>query len=249
MQGTQYSFVGMDESTHFTQTQFLYMLGRLRSESKTDSFFLGTCNPDADSWLLKWALPYLDEKGFPIEEKAGKILYFIIHEDEPVFAETAEELKEKYPEACSDINPLTGDTVVIEPQTYTMISGTIYDNPALIRLNPKYLANLKAQTKINRDRLLSGCWFAREQNASYFSRDWLNKISYDKVPNGMKYVRAWDKASSIPTEKYKYPDYTASIKMAKDRNGDIFIFGDYDYDAHDKDSDIIGRFRRLPRRT
>lgn len=222
------------------------MLGRLRSSSETDSFFLGTCNPDADSWLLKWVLPYLREDGMPDEEKVGKILHFIIDNDEPVFAETAQELKDKYPEACQDINANTGEIVEIDPQTICVISGTIYDNPELIRLNPRYLASLKAQTKVNRDRLLHGSWSAREQGSSYFERDWLNKIAYKDIPNKMRFVRAWDKASSIPTEKYRYPDYTASIKMGKDIDGNIYIFGDYDVDAHDQDSEIIGRFRRLP---
>lgn len=245
-QGTQYSMVGMDECAHFTQTQMLYMLGRLRSASQTDSFFLGTCNPDADSWLLKWVLPYLKEDGMPDEDKVGKIMYFVIHNDEPVFAETAQELKDLYPEACQDVNANTGEIVNIEPQTFCLISGTIYDNPELIRLNPRYLANLKAQTKVNRDRLLHGSWSAREQGSSYFERDWLNKIAYKDIPNTMKYVRAWDKASSIPTEKYRYPDYTTSIKMGKDLNGNIYIFGDFDMDAHDDGTNVIGRFRRLP---
>ena len=86
---------------------------------------LCTCNPDADSWVLKWVLPYLDEAGYPREDMCGKQLYFLIVQDEPVFAETAEELKEKYPENCFMQNPNTGETVVIEPQTFVFIGGTI----------------------------------------------------------------------------------------------------------------------------
>lgn len=123
-QGTQYSMVGFDELTHFTQYEMLYLLGRMRSESET-SFMLCTCNPDADSWVLKWVLPYLDEAGYPREDMCGKQLYFLIVQDEPVFAETAEELKEKYPENCFMQNPNTGETVVIEPQTFVFIGGTI----------------------------------------------------------------------------------------------------------------------------
>lgn len=50
-QGLQYSAVFFDELTHFTQTQFLYLLGRLRSASETDSFCMATTNPDPDSWV------------------------------------------------------------------------------------------------------------------------------------------------------------------------------------------------------
>lgn len=245
-QGTQYSMVGFDELTHFSITQFLYLIGRLRSESKTASFCLATCNPDADSWVLKFVLPYLDEKGFPTEEMCGKQLYFIINNDEPVFSDTEQELRELYPDLCQQLNVNTGEIIDVPPKTFVFIGGTIFDNPALIRLNPNYLASLKAQTKVNRERLLDGCWYAREQASSYFQRDWLNKISYSDVPENMTFVRGWDKAASIPSEKYKYPDYTVSCKMGKDVNGNIYIFGDYDYDAIDEKSKIYGRFRRLP---
>lgn len=244
-QGTQYSMIGFDELTHFTQYEFLYLLGRLRSESET-SFMLCTCNPDADSWVLNWVLPYLDEAGFPREDMCGKQLYFIIVQDEPVFAETAEELKEKYPDNCQIVNPNTGEMVDIEPQSFVFIGGTIFDNPELIRLNPKYLAALKSQTAVKRAQLLDGCWFARAQEESFFQREWLNVIKFADLPNNLKYMRAWDKAVSVPTESYRYPDYTTSVKMAKDSDGNIYIFGDYDYDAKDKDSKIFGRFRRLP---
>lgn len=244
-QGTQYSMVGFDELTHFTQYEMLYLLGRMRSESEV-SFMLCTCNPDADSWVLNWVLSYLDEGGFPREDMCGKMRYFLIVNDEPVFADTPEELKEQYPENCFMENPNTGEIVTIEPQSFVFIGGTIFDNPELIRLNPKYLASLKAQTAVKRAQLLDGCWFARAQQESFFAREWLHKVNFSDVPNNMKYMRAWDKAVSVPTESYRYPDYTTSVKMGKDSEGNIFIFGDYDYDAVDKDSKIFGRFRRLP---
>ena len=207
---------------------------------------MATCNPDGDSWVATWAEPYLDDKGFPNEEMCGKEIYFIIDQNKPIFGKTPEELVEKFPDLCKRINPHTGEEIYISPKSYTFINGNIFDNPELIRLNPNYLSSLMAQTRINRERLLDGSWSAREENSSYFSRDWLNKIAYKDIPNTMKYVRAWDKASSIPTEKYRYPDYTTSIKMGKDLNGNIYIFGDYDMDAHDDGTNVIGRFRRLP---
>lgn len=244
-QGTQYSMVGFDELTHFTQYEMLYLLGRMRSESDT-SFMLCTCNPDADSWVLNWVLPYLDEAGFPREDMCGKQLYFLIVKDEPVFAETPEELKEKYPENCFMENPNTGEIVTIEPQSFVFIGGTIFDNPELIRLNPKYLASLKAQTAVKRAQLLDGCWFARAQEESFFNREWLHVVKFKDLPNNLKFMRAWDKAVSVPTESYRYPDYTTSVKMAKDSDGNYYIFGDFDYDAKDEESKIFGRFRRLP---
>lgn len=148
--------VGFDELTAFLQSQFLYLIGRLRSESETDSFCLGTCNPDADSWVLNWVLYYLDDRGYPDPDKHGKVLYYVIYEDKPIFAEDPQELIDKYPELCYNYNPITGEDEVVMPNTFTYVSGNIYDNPALIKANPKYLANLKSQTAINRARLLDG---------------------------------------------------------------------------------------------
>lgn len=99
---------------------------------------------------------------------------------------------------------------------------------------------------MKRAQLLDGCWFARAQEESFFNREWLHVIKYSDVPNNMKYMRAWDKAVSVPTESYRYPDYTTSVKMGKDTDGNVYIFGDYDYDAVDEKSKIFGRFRRLP---
>ena len=238
--------IGLDELPHFTQDQVIYMMSRLRSESKTSSFMLATCNPDGDSWLVDWVLPYLDDKGYPKDSMCGKILYYVLDKGKPQFAETEAEIREKFPDLCQYYDSSSDSYKEVPVKTFTFLGGTIMDNPALIRANPGYLADLKQQTEVQRARLLEGCWFVREENASYFSRDWLNKIEYKNIPTNMKYIRAWDKASSIPTEKYRYPDYTTSIKMGKDSNGNIYIFGDYDMDAHDEDTDVIGRFRRLP---
>lgn len=50
-QGLQYTAIFWDELTHFTETQFTYLLSRARSESETDSFTFATCNPDADKFM------------------------------------------------------------------------------------------------------------------------------------------------------------------------------------------------------
>lgn len=117
--------------------------------------------------------------------------------------------------------------------SFTFISGTIFDNPALIKSNPKYLSALKAQSPINRARLLDGNWYARPEGSNYFcQRSWLNKL--DKVPLNCTEARRWDLASAEPSDKNRY-DYTASIKMLK-TNQDTYIitFGDYIQETFDE---------------
>lgn len=242
-QGLQYSFIGFDELTHFSSTQFLYLLGRMRSESETDSFVLGTTNPDPDSWVLNWVEWYLDDKGFPDKSKCGTIRYFLVVDDQPVFRDNEEELAEEYPDLCYVENDVTGETVYVPPMTFCFIGGTIFDNPALIKSNPKYLSNLKAQTKVNRERLLDGNWYARPEGSNYVTRGMVKKA--EVIPHDAKCVRAWDKAASEPSDINRYPDYTACIGMAKDTKGDYYLFGNFHDDNHDDKSDVYGKFRKI----
>ena len=243
-QGLQYSFIGFDELTHFYQSQFIYLIGRLRSSAEGDSFLLATTNPDYDSWVYNWVSWYLDDEGYFDESKLGVIRYFVINNDMPVFADTEQELAEAYPELCYSVNTVTGEEVYIPPLSFMFIGGTIYDNPALIRSNPKYLSALKAQTTVNRKRLLDGCWHARAEGSNYFQREWLIKL--DKKPLNCIEARAWDLAATEPSEKNRTPDATASMKMLKTRDGRIILVGDYDSSTIDEKTQIEGRIFKRP---
>src|SRR5215217_5582345 len=50
-QGAQIPLIGFDELTHFSATQFFYMLTRNRSSSGVRGYVRATCNPDPDSWV------------------------------------------------------------------------------------------------------------------------------------------------------------------------------------------------------
>lgn len=246
-QGLQYSAIFFDELTHFTEHQFTYLLSRLRSEAEVNSFCMATMNPDPDSWVLHWVEWYLDADGFPRKDRNGTIRYFVVNDGKPVFADNAQELKDKYPELCKVWNPNDETWVEIEPKTFCALFGTIFDNPALIAANPSYLAELKSQPEVERARLLDGNWYYRPAGSNYFKRDWLKKA--DKVPARAKCCRAWDKASTEPSEVYRQPDYTASTKLWKDVDGYFYITGEYITDVtacDDKDTEVFGKFRKRP---
>ena len=249
-QGTQYSMVGFDELTHFTNYMFVYLIGRLRSEAKSDSFIVATCNPDPDSWVLNWVDWYLDEEGYPNPDKCGVVRYFVIEDEMPVFADTPEELYVSHPHLCRQHNPVDGTWVETPPKTFAFIGGTIFDNPALIKSNPGYLSSLKAQTKVNRARLLDGNWYARPEGSSNFRREWL--IKEDKLPKSYISARAWDKASSVPSDINRYPDFTASTKILKTPDGRYYIVGDYcpdnrvDESSKGLSKEVYGKFQKRP---
>ena len=244
-QGLQYSFIGFDELTHFEECQFTYLLSRLRSDADSKSYCMASCNPDPDSWVLKWIEWWLDEEGYPDKDKQGVVRYYLVVDESPVFADTAEELKEKYPELCQIYNPLDDEFVPVEPKTITFIGGTIFDNPILIKKNPNYLAELNSLPAVEKARLLHGNWYARAEGSNYWSREWLNKL--DHAPKEGLAARGWDKASTEPSQVERQPDFTASVKMVKTQEGRYVILGDYIPENRDiGDTETYGRFRKRP---
>ena len=98
----------------------------MRSSAEGDSFLLATTNPDYNSWVFSWVSRYLREGLFD-ESKLGEVCYFLIVEDAPVFADTAEELAELYPDLCYTYNVVDDETVYVPPMTFCFIGGTIFD--------------------------------------------------------------------------------------------------------------------------
>ena len=121
-------------------------MSRLRSAAESKSQMILTCNPDPDSFLASWIEWWLDEDGFPIKERSGVKRYYCRVNGEMKFADTEEQLKERFPEALKVFNPLTEEWVYTPPKTICFISGTIFDNPALIKSNPQYLSDRDWET-------------------------------------------------------------------------------------------------------
>ncbi len=244
-QGKQYTHVYFDEGTHFTQGQITYLMSRLRSAAEVNSSMFISCNPDPDSFIAQLIDWWLDDEGFPDKDKSGVTKFYGSVNNEIYFTDTEEEMAEQYPQVCWVWNPLTEEQVYVKPKTITFIGGTIFDNPALIAANPNYLAELNALPQVEKDRLLHGNWYARPEGSSHFQRKWLQIT--DRVPDGVIYCRAWDKAATEPSEVNTHPDYTASIKMAKDKHGFFYLIGDFQEDNYDKkdckQNKVLGRFR------
>lgn len=241
--GLQYSFVGFDEITQFTKEQVTFLMTCLRSEANMNSYCVGTCNPDPDSWVLELIEWYLDDAGFPIEERCGAIRYFVVINGDFVFGDSEDYFKENYPDAVFIRKP-DGDTVYVPPKTFAFINGTIFDNPALIDLNPRYLSELQNLPDHERDRQLWGNWYARAAGSNYFQREWLQEV--DKFPAKARCCRAWDKAGTEPSEVNRKPDYTACSPRIYTYEGYYYLVWDVHEDikdSRDNDKDIYGRFR------
>lgn len=234
-QGSQLPFVGYDELTHFSRTQFFYMLSRNRSTCGVRPYIRATCNPDAESWVAEFIAWWIDQDtGYPIPERAGRIRWFIRRDEVLHWADDVAELCARFdctPDDCKSV---------------TFIPASLDDNPALLRKDPGYRANLMALSLVERERLLRGNWKIKPAAGLYFKR--ADARIVPDIPDDVladTWVRGWDLAATEETEKNDDPDYTASVRMARRRNGRIVI-------AHaerfrKRSADVRARVRALAR--
>ncbi len=214
-QGSQICEIGFDELTHFSEKTFFYMLSRNRSTCGVTPFVRATCNPDADSWVAKFIEWWIDPNtGYPIPERSGKIRWFIRRNETLYWANTRQELWEQF--------NLQTEEERQEPRSVTFIASKLSDNQELLRVNPGYLANLKALSVIERERLLNGNWKIKAAAGLFFKRTQIGEI-LDKVPGDViRWVRCWDLAATEKTEDGD-PAYTAGVLIGKRKNGRYVI--------------------------
>lgn len=217
-QGAQLTAAYFDEFGHFSKYAFNYIRTRMRSKSKYKSFIRCSLNPEPNHFVLEYLSRYIDDKGFAKKDMAGVPAYYIVDKGETISAWTMEELKEKYPTK--------------KPRKYTFVPSSLQDNPAMLEVNEDYADDLAANDPANAAMLLDGNWKYKPAANGMFDKNTMQVTELRNVPLNIKYIRAWDKASSKPSKeggdsKQLDPDYTTSIQMAKDKAGSIYVMGNY----------------------
>jgi predicted phage terminase large subunit-like protein len=178
-QGAQLGFIGFDEITHFTESQFWYLLSRARAASPgIRPMVRATCNPDPDSFVAELLYDrWIDRaSGLPIEAEAGRRWHFGRDGERLAWSRRASDLS------------------ATAPRSFTFIPSTLDDNPILAANDPAYRANLEALPYVERMRLLHGNWSVRPTAGMVFSRAWLEVVR--AVPDSLLDVRYWDKAGT-----------------------------------------------------
>jgi predicted phage terminase large subunit-like protein len=191
-QGSQLPAIGFDELTHFSETQFFYMLSRNRSMSGVAGYIRATTNPDPDSWVAEFIAWWIDQDensptyGLPIPERAGVLRWFVRINDQMAWADSAEELRRRFKHLPPED---------VQPKSVTFIPAKLDDNPALMAADPGYRANLLAMSYVEREQLLGGNWKVRASAGKVFPRDAWRIVP--AVPKGtIRWVRYWDKAGT-----------------------------------------------------
>lgn len=213
-QGSQIALLEFDELTHFTERMFFYMLSRCRSSCGVAPYVRATCNPDADSWVAKFIEWWIDqETGYPISERSGVLRYMLRQNDEIRWGDTPEELWKRFDLKTTDQKQRI--------KSVTFIASRLEDNQILMRRDPSYMANLQAQSIVERERLLYGNWKIKPAAGLFFKRSQAAMI--ENIPNDIvRWVRAWDLAATTQDENGNAA-YSAGILMGKRECGRYVI--------------------------
>lgn len=192
-QGSEVPFIGFDELTHFTKSQFFYLLSRNRSTSGVSPYVRATCNPDPDSWVYELIGWWIDEDGYPIKERDGVVRYFVTHEGKYIWGDSKQEVNQKAAFLLEEMVQKSKGLLKYDDfiKSLTFISGSIYDNKELLSKNPEYLANLNAQDPEVKAQLLDGNWKVRVDDRDIYEHfSFLDVFTNSHVRLGDPYITA-----------------------------------------------------------
>lgn len=199
-QGSQVPLLGFDELTHFSRSQFFYMMSRNRSMSGIRSYIRATTNPDSESWVSEFLEWWIDpDTGFAIKERAGVLRWFVQSGEETLWANSPDDLK--------------SETIGAVPKSVTFIPASVQDNKKLLEKDPGYLSNLASLPYVERMRLLDGNWRVRPGAGKVFNREWFEIVDF--APMEGVDARFWDFAATVVKVRGDDPDYTATVRIRR----------------------------------
>lgn len=212
-QGKQYDFVGFDEVTHFEESQFWYLLSRLRSgNASIPRRMRGTCNPDPDSFVRKLLDWWIDgASGLAIPERSGVLRWFVRLDNVMHWGSSPEDLYERLGDRVRRRGEAaSGDADQRpSPMSITFIRAAARDNKIGLAADPEYLSRLAAIPGAQSKRLLDGNWNARDTAGAYFNRTTFPIDTQFPAPERVRRrVRFWDKAATPVSDTNKDPDWT-----------------------------------------
>ncbi len=218
-QGAQIAMLGFDELTHFTESQFFYLLSRNRSICGIKPYVRATTNPTpADDpvggWVNRLITWWIDRStGLAIPERSGRQRWFIRRQGELIWSDSKRDLIERY--GRPDL-PENHEDQTAQPKSLTFIAAKLSDNPTLLKQDPSYRANLLALPDVERQRLAEGNWNAKVQAGLFFKVAKIEIVA--ALPAALRYCRAWDLAATDGAG-----DWTVGAKLGVDTDGVFYI--------------------------
>lgn len=196
-QGKQFAFIGVDEVTHMAYDKFKYLITCNRNAFGIRNRFIGTCNPDPDSWVAKFIDWWIGEDGLPIRERDGKIRYCFMDGDTPDTIYWGDTREEVYAQ-CKDIihtywkpeYERYGTPQELFIKSVAFVEARLADNVALMSSDPTYLANLVNQSDEQRARDLDGNWRYKDVGDDMIKQSHLENFFKNPMQQGDNQLRA-----------------------------------------------------------
>jgi predicted phage terminase large subunit-like protein len=217
VQGWERTTYIVDEAAEFKLEDILAIFSRLRSATyKGKMSMLLTCNPNKTSYLLDFVQFSLDQDGIPLAGTEDKIRYFCVQNSHVKWADSAEELYEKYGNGLK-----LG--VEFVPMKFKFTPMLCYDNKVLMKADPGYPGRLLSQPRVNQLRLLYGSWYAAVSGSTMVTEDMFEVVDHPPI-NPVAKIWGWDLAASIPNEANQFKcDWTVGVLMSKDSLGNFYV--------------------------
>lgn len=197
-QGAAFQFVGFDELTQFSETQYTYLFSRCRRPKLPDDA------SDEDRKRVERLT------NVPLRVRAASNPGGPGHEW----------VKQRFgiyrEEGGSDRGLMCHRKDW--PHTRVFIPAKITDNPHLDE--ESYVENLAELDHHTRAQLLDGDWDSRPPG-DLFRREWFEVV--DTIPEGCRWVRFWDLAATEPSDSNPDPDWTVGLRMGKHPNGTFYV--------------------------
>lgn len=207
-QGAAFQFVGFDELTQFTETQFTYLFSRCRKPKLPEDPTQEQIEKLERLADVPLRVRSASNPGGPGHEwvKARYGLYHEEGEDKslPYIGQREEWVNEVMP---------SGKT-----RSRIFIPSKLSDNSHLDA--DSYRENLSELDHHTRKQLETGDWDSTPPG-DLFRAGWFEIV--DTIPEGCKWVRFWDLAATEKTEASPDPDYTVGLRMGRHPNGTFYI--------------------------
>lgn len=198
-QGAAFQFVGFDELTQFSETQYTYLFSRCRRPKMP-------ADATAEQRRMREGLSKV-----PLRVRAASNPGGPGHEwVKARFGIYREEGDERTaPLVCHRAD---------WPAGRIFIPARLQDNPHLDQ--DSYIENLDELDHHTRAQLLDGDWDDRPPG-DLFRREWFEIV--DRAAEGCRWVRFWDLAATEPTDSNPDPDWTVGLRLGSHPNGDFYV--------------------------
>jgi len=211
-EGQEYQFIGFDELTHFTESQYLAIKARLRSTNpKLPRYIRATTNPGGvgHEWVFARWNPWLNPD-YPKDLLPRKFVSLPVVPSNEILWNIKEHPKNNSKLEWSDVP-------VDDALSRTFIRASIADNPKLTQNDPNYILQIRDLDPVRRAQLELGDWLIKSGSGLYFKRQNLEIIDgFSQFIHAS--VRYWDRASTEGKG-----DWTVGCKAVRLLSGNTII--------------------------